>query len=210
MKTVKLVTVILLCSFGFASAQDSLYKAKFGFETSYSRNKFNYQNIYAGLIFSKGKHQFVVGPGMYYLEPQQMTPFPSLQAGYRYFMNGTQNRFSLFFGYDFNYAQGKYTTTYRSYSFYQITQWDMVYRTLTYRAFDNFFSFGAKWRFFGRWYFTPQAGAGIGIYRERLAYRTDMASWESKGPFGFRYPFGLNTFAKFTLGCDIVRLKKKG
>jgi hypothetical protein len=210
MKTLKTIIIILVCSASLATAQDSLYRSKLGLEVSYSRNRFNYQSSYAAFVYSKGRHQVFAGPGMYYLESPsiQPTPLPSALAGYRFFVNGTAQRFSLFFGYDLNVTKGKYKTSYRSY-LYESSEYSIVNRTLDYTAIDNFFTCGVKWRFLGRCYLAGQAGAGIGLYRENFAFRTNFSNWSGQGPLAFRYPFGFNTFTKFTLGCDLIRWKKK-
>ena len=208
MKKLNIFTIIFIMLFSIKmSSQDSLYSAKFSFETSFSKTKFNKVGFYSAFVLSFKKHKVFLGPGIYYLTAAHSQPFAAMQMGYQYFPNGTENRFTLFFGYDFNYTKGSLEDKFQPSSYYEY--YGIVSRKHKYTALDNFFSFGFNWRFFSRFYFKPNVGIGVGLYKENYTYKYENGkTYTADNNLSYRYPFGFSHLAKITLGYDLVRLKK--
>jgi len=191
-----------------AKSQDSLSRAKFGMEISLARTKFNFECIYPSFVFAKGKHLVFAGPGIYYVSPDQMTPFAGVQAGYQFFPNGKAKRFNSFFEFDFNFMKGtlrdKYSINF-NYPYGGVSD-----RATDFVSIDNYLSFGFSLRMMKYFYLKPVFGLGVGLYKEDYTYHFyNNQVLSGQGNLAFRYPLGLNSIAKLTFGCNLVSLRKK-
>ena len=171
-------------------SQDSLKTFQIGFDLGLGNNALGRGNIYPALTLSKGKHVAFAGPafiyGIYY------NPYPpsyGVQMGYQFYPNGRNNRFNLFFEYDFNYVRSQF-----HFGYYSTNQTALKKQGILLSSVDNYLGFGFRLNLSKGLYFKTNLGVGLIYYGEKYheEYNDGTVKNYSSGNqfyFGNFYPF---------------------
>ncbi len=161
----KIIFSLLLATGIFhLKAQDSLKKLQIGLDYTMGNTTIGKGNIFTSIVIGKGKHVAFLGPAFIYGLPHNpYRPIYGIQAGHQVYPNGRDNRFNLFFEYDFNFMKFKLTQNYYSYNSSGVKN-----VTTEFSSLDNYLGFGFRLNLIEGLYFKTNVGLGAVIHHQQV------------------------------------------
>lgn len=197
-KIICLLILLTALSANAAMAQDSIKKRSYlGIELSYQNPRIFKDGFLPALTFSQGKHQIYAGPQLMYLNTAPQAIWGA-QAGYRFFPNGSTNRFNLFFDYNFSFLKGSITEEHlNNHSYWEFPKT----RTTQLLSLDNYLGFGFQLKILKNLYASTAIGVGVGFYKEEYTYTySNNAVYIGSGDLRLRRSSEINHQLKIGLG----------
>jgi hypothetical protein len=159
----------LLITLQTVSGQDTTNAIILGTDISLGFNQVGNGNYFPSITASKGKHIVFLGPILVNnADIGQTKLLVGLQTGYQIYPNGQQNRFNLFFEYDFIFLSAKIVDEYPCPT--GIPYNNAKKRTIDFFSLENYFSYGFKLNMFKGFYFKTNFGVGFGWYKKQFNY----------------------------------------
>ena len=168
----KIIFLFLLSPL-LVNAQDSISSPRLGFTFGATVATDVAIGWTPGISFSYGKHEAyasILVVNKLFNSPKTYTGF---QCGYRFYPYGHKRRFSLLFGYDFDYFSASYRYAY-PFSYYHPYPYSYTATEWQTRSLDiimNYISFGFRANILRNLFITSNVGIGVGKLEEKFSER---------------------------------------
>lgn len=198
----KTILILFLFPVFYANAQDTTSSCRLGIISGISTLAAGMTGpaIHGGASFSSGKHEAYITAFFVNSVNDIKGNYPGFGAGYHFYPNGANNRFSLLFSYDFEYFSAKPEIALTGPSNLPVAWGRPVFEI------ENYLGFGFRLNILKNLFLTSSIGVGAGKVEERMYYRYSDGRINYWGT-DYNETFSLN--GKLSLTYNFLELKKQ-